>query len=252
MQRTYAAEKPLQRALSVCCGSGAYDRRMASLNIAKEIDGVDISPGQLDRARQLAKEAGLVNVNYVQADITKCELEENKYDFILAIGALHHLTNLPHVLKQLHKTLSPNGIMVVSEYIGPDHMDYTPWERGLLQGALSSLPEKYRVRAMDGKIQERAGHVTKDMVIARDPSEGVNASKIYENLREYFDIEIEVEMGHSMLREVLNDIVDNFEDGNAHDEQLLMNLINMDRALRKQGLIKNHHIAGVYRPKSLD
>lgn len=250
LQRTYF-KAPAETALSLCCGSGRHERRLAQVNIAKNIVGMDISLGQLQRATEEAKKEGYQNViEYKQANIQEAELPENQYDLVMVVAGLHHLINLPHVMTQIHKALKPSALLVITEYVGPDHMDYHQWERELYQRVLLTIPPEKRVRVSTGNVLERAGQQTREQAIARDPSEGVNSSQIMINIRRYFDIEIEVEMGSSMLRECLYDTVDNFSD-NEVDKTILDNLISLDRSLRFNKLIENHHVFGVYRPKTL-
>jgi 2-polyprenyl-3-methyl-5-hydroxy-6-metoxy-1,4-benzoquinol methylase len=246
LQRTYF-EQPVPSALSICCGSGQHERRLAQLNVAEKIEGFDISEGQLERARQLAAEKGYHQIEYQQHDIQKCPLKTNKYDLILAVAGLHHLDNLSYVFEQFSKALKPDGILVLSEYVGPNHMDHPQFERELIQKTLDVLPTELKVKGSNGAILERAGHQTKEQAIARDPSEGIKSAEIMENLYKYFYSEVEIEMGHSLLRECLYDIADNFEENPAH-EKILLDLINLDRSLRNYGLLQNHHVFGVYRP----
>lgn len=249
LQRKYF-ETPAENALSLCCGSGRHERRMAHVNIAEKITGMDISEGQLGRAREAASKEGYQNViEYKQENIQKAILPENKYDFVIVVAGLHHLINLPHVFEQIHRTLKPEGVLVISEYVGPDHMDYSSWERELFQRALLTINPDYRVRKSTGNLLERAGQQTREQAIARDPSEGVNSSKIMTNLRKFFDIDVEIEMGNSILRECLYDIVDNFSEEKDEDKKALDNLIHLERTLRKNGLIENHHVFGVYKPR---
>lgn len=251
LQRKYF-EVPAENALSLCCGSGQHERRLAQVNIAKKITGMDISEGQLERARKEAEKAGYQDIiEYKQANIQEVELPENQYDFILVVAGLHHLINLPHVFKQIHRALKADGILVITEYVGPDHMDYPQWERDLFQKTLLTINPRKRVRGSTGELLIRSGQQTRDQAIARDPSEGVNSSRIMPNLKKYFEVDVEIEMGNSILRECLYDIIGNFSDDDEDDNKLIDNLIDLDRTLRKNGLIENHHVFGVYKPRIL-
>ena len=248
LQKTYF-KSPINNALSLCCGSGQHERRLAQVNIAKHIVGMDISVGQLDRAKKEAEKSGYQDViEYKQANIQESELQENMYDFVMVVAGLHHLINLPHVFKQIHRTLKPEGVLVITEYVGPDHMDYPEWERELYQRVLLTIDPSKRKRTSTCEILVRAGQQTREQAIARDPSEGVNSSKIMENLREYFDADVEIEMGNSLLRECLYDIVDNFSYDSDEDKIILDNLVALERSLRSNHLIENHHVFGVYKP----
>jgi len=250
LQRTYFPT-PAKNALSLCCGSGQHDRRLAQVGVADKITGMDISEGQLARARIQAQEHGYGDrIEYVQNDITESELPENAFDVIMVVAGLHHLTNLPHVFSQIHNALKPDGHLIITEYVGPDYMDYSEWERELYNKTVNTISEKYRIRKSTGQLLAQAGQQTREQLIARDPSEAVNSSLIMPNLRKKFVADIEVDMGSSLLRECLYDLVDNFDDSDE-DRAELDRLIELDRSLRKSNLVDCHHIFGVYKPKRL-
>ena len=58
------------------------------------------------------------------ADLNFVTLEENSYDIIIAKSILHHIINLEHLLLQVNKSLKPDGIFVVLEYIGENKQQW--------------------------------------------------------------------------------------------------------------------------------
>lgn len=251
LQRTYFQE-PAGKVLSLCCGSGRHERRMAQVGIGNKIVGLDISDGQLERARIEGEKAGYGDIlEYRQSNIQQATLPENEYDFIIVVAGLHHLIRLPHVLEQVHKSLKPDGLFAMTEYVGADHMDYAPHVRSLYQNMLLSIPEEKRLRESNRGTLIRAGQQTREQAIARDPSEGVNSSQIMKNIRKFFEIDVEVEMGSSLLREVFYDIIGNFDDDDEKDNEVIDRIIDVDRSLRKAGILSNDHVFGTYRPKLL-
>ena len=249
LQHTYFQE-PAAKVLSLCCGSGHHERRMAQVGIGKHIVGIDSSKEQLARARADGEQAGYGDIlEYHQSDIQKDTLPENEYDFIIVIAGLHHLINLPHVMEQIHKALKPGGLFTMIEYTGPDHMDYPPHARSVYQTMLMSIPEEKRMRGSNGEFLTKAGQQTREQAIARSPSQGVHASKIMKNVKKFFDVDVEIEMGSSLLREVFYDITDNFDDDNPKDNEIIDRLVETDRSMREAGILTPDHIFGTYRPK---
>ena len=67
-------------------------------------------------------------------------LKNETYDFIFAMGALHHSRNLKNTLGSIFKALKPNGILIAQEPTMPDSTSHTDYQ------------DKYDI------IEERFGH----------------------------------------------------------------------------------------------
>src|SRR4029453_10499221 len=67
LRRSYGI-RPCDHVLDIGCGAGQTTRDAARLAVAGSVVGVDVSAPMIDRARRLAKAAGLRNVEFEQAD----------------------------------------------------------------------------------------------------------------------------------------------------------------------------------------
>ena len=86
----------------------------------------DVSADALKKMEgTLSKHPG-IRCEFKTADLNFMELPENHYDFILCNNILHHLINLEHVLYQISKALTPNGKLVIRDYIGEDRFQWDP------------------------------------------------------------------------------------------------------------------------------
>jgi SAM-dependent methyltransferase len=74
----------------------------------------DISPGLLVFARQRAKEAGLHNVEFVEADAEQLDFEMGSFDAIVSRALLMFLPNVPGTLMRLRSFLKPGGRLAAS------------------------------------------------------------------------------------------------------------------------------------------
>src|SRR5262245_13880389 len=98
------------------CGTGLHVSQVAHRYPNARILAIDISLPSLAYARRKIREAGLRNVDCVQADILKLGTIGRKFDRIEAIGVLHHLTEPETGWSILLSLLRPAGKMRVGLY----------------------------------------------------------------------------------------------------------------------------------------
>jgi SAM-dependent methyltransferase len=95
----------------------------------------------------LAQEDGFGEMlTYRVEDLNALALEPESADMVVAIGALHHLTNLEHICAQIYRALRPGGVLIASEYIGPNHQQLTPRQVELINAIIHLLPHDRRER----------------------------------------------------------------------------------------------------------
>ena len=87
-----AIEKLLPRNLTLAdigCGTGSLTFELA--RFARKVIGVDLSSEMLRRARAIAKERELANVEFRQGDVLKLPLESHSLDAAFCVMVLHFL-----------------------------------------------------------------------------------------------------------------------------------------------------------------
>jgi SAM-dependent methyltransferase len=109
--------------LDVGCGSGVYSRYMARYGGVRAI-GVDLSPAQIAKATDLAREAGVGHlVDYRVANAFEFKADE-RVDAICAFGALHHFPDIErHLPEIVERNLKPGGFIFAAE---PFHEGFHP------------------------------------------------------------------------------------------------------------------------------
>ena len=142
---TFLAQRiPVGESLSLCCTSGIHERRLAGMGVFRHCTGVDISEGAIVRARELAREAGISNIDYLVADLNEFKFEPEKYDVVFTLGALHHIANVEYVVREIHKSLKPGGLLIDHDYIGPDFNDLSARHREIINAAMHLIPPRLR------------------------------------------------------------------------------------------------------------
>ncbi len=95
-----------KRYLDVSCGSGNYT--VALFKKGYDIMGIDISSEMLKKAR--AKDPSLP---LLQGDAHKLPFEDNGFDGVFCIHAVHHYRDLEIVLKEMYRILAPGGKLLI-------------------------------------------------------------------------------------------------------------------------------------------
>jgi len=143
LERHVRGGLPVPRCVSLACGGGKIERRLAGLGAFSRCVGLDVSEGQLERARRAAEEAGIVGLEYRLADLDEDE-ELPEAELIVAHMSLHHVTRLESLAERVARALTPDGCFAALEYVGPDRFDFPPRQIALFEHALHLLPERYR------------------------------------------------------------------------------------------------------------
>ena len=101
-----------RRGLDVGCGQGAYVARMRVLGL--DVEGIDASPGQVQRATRNVGNADVVRVG----SVLNIPAPNASYDFVYVINVLHHLGSLEEqqrAFTELFRVVKPGGLLFVHE-----------------------------------------------------------------------------------------------------------------------------------------
>ena len=113
-----AIEKLLPRNLvlaDIGCGTGSLTFELA--RFAKKVIGVDLSPEMLRRARDVAKEKKLRNVDFRLGDALKLPLESNSVDAGFAVMVLHFLPDPKLAVAELCRVTRARGSVVIVDLV---------------------------------------------------------------------------------------------------------------------------------------
>ncbi|HET9576571.1 MAG TPA: class I SAM-dependent methyltransferase [Usitatibacter sp.] len=113
--------KPGMRALSVADGEGRNSVWLARQGL--EVTAFDFSPVGVEKARALAREAG-VQVDHHQSDIFSWPWQRAHYDVVAAIF-IQFLTpeQRTEIFRRFRETLRPGGLLIVQGY-RPEQLGY--------------------------------------------------------------------------------------------------------------------------------
>jgi ubiquinone/menaquinone biosynthesis C-methylase UbiE len=110
---------PRDTVLDVACGPGLVVCAFAPY--AGRITGIDMTPAMLDRARKLATEQGVRNVDWHQGDVLPYAVES--FTIVVTRYSFHHLLDPAAALREMVRVCAAKGRIVVVDASAPEDPD---------------------------------------------------------------------------------------------------------------------------------
>ena len=155
--------RPGMRALSVADGEGRNSVWLAQRGL--RVTAFDFSPVALEKARALAREAG-VTVDYRQSDIFGWSWQRAAHDIVAAIF-IQFLdpAQRAEIFRRFHETVAPGGLLILQGY-RPKQLEYgtggpSQAENLYTEGLLRDLLREWDILHLashDDLVDEGPGH----------------------------------------------------------------------------------------------
>jgi arsenite methyltransferase len=116
-----------QTVLDVGCGAG-FDTILAARRVRPNgrAVGVDMTSAMIAKARSNAGQAGVENVEFLQADVERLPLGDGSVDLVISNGVFNLCTDKPKVLSEIYRVLRPGGRLQMADILLEPHV--TPAE----------------------------------------------------------------------------------------------------------------------------
>lgn len=142
------------------CGTGEYALWYATHG-ARQVVGVDLSDGSLQRAREQAERYQVGNVRFAKQDVLALEFPDGAFDYAYSVGVLHHTGDPFQGFLEMVRVTRRGGVVIVSLYntytrfwlrakqtlcrwLGGDDIDARArWGRRLFPLTMWSLNKRY-------------------------------------------------------------------------------------------------------------
>ena len=187
----YAKYGPFNKAASIGSGTGILEKALCSIKqFNGEIKGYDISPHSIDVAKQNCSE--FPNASFEVRDLNINTWDKDIFDVIFAHGALHHVEKLDHCLREIFFALTPNGLLYVNDYVGPQRFQWSDVQMRFANALLDAVPSKWKKKPEVLRCNPKA---LADM----DPSEAVCSHFIENTIHAYFKTIERIPRGGTLL-----------------------------------------------------
>jgi SAM-dependent methyltransferase len=135
---------PAQRILELGCGSGSLSLELFRLGSTRDVEGMDASAERVQEAEKRRVAAGVPGGFRVE-DVNRLTLTPERYDLIVSSHSFHHFLDLEHVMGQVAKALTPRGLFILEEFVGPTQFQWTDAQIDITRSLMALIPEQYRM-----------------------------------------------------------------------------------------------------------
>jgi SAM-dependent methyltransferase len=237
---------PLEKGISVGCGTGPLERHLIDGGICLEVVGVDVAPGAVEIAR---REAAGRPLSYFVVDLETEPLPGGPYDVVFFNSVLHHVNRLDFCIDQAYSSLAEGGLLVACEFVGPSRFQWLPEQLRLASDMYGFLPPAYR---LNHQVPGTVGALRRADIcemIEGDPSEAVRSSEMMAVLTRYFERLDAREMGGTLLNPLLGGIAGNFDDSSELDSSFIRLAALLEEALIENGELGSDFVVEVFRKR---
>lgn len=242
---------PFERALSICSGSGDFERELIEKGICNQVDAYEISPLRVKEGERIAQEGGY-KIKFLLEDVNRAVFKRDHYDLFISWSALHHIENLEGVCKNVYDSLKKGGILLVQEYIGPNQLQWSEKQLEIINRILSTLPNNLRRKSQQDMVIDKIERPTLEHMNEADPSEAIRSEEILATLMRFFDLKTMKFFGGSIFNPLLNGIIENFDHTNEKDVSLLKLILLMEDILIENKILEDNYVFLIAEKKSTD
>src|SRR5260370_19490073 len=99
------------RVMDVGCGPGTITVGLAEVVAPGRVDGFDLQPALVKRARAIASERRVQNVSFSVANVYKLPFSARTFDAVFANAVLMFVSNPLAALTEIRRVLRPGGVV---------------------------------------------------------------------------------------------------------------------------------------------
>jgi SAM-dependent methyltransferase len=204
-----ALDGPAEKSLDLGCGAGSRSIRAFNNGATKYVEGHDVSEERIAEAERQRRQAGIPGM-FSATDSNVGILDREKYDLIFSCHSFHHFLNLEHIMEQVNQALTPRGLFMLEEFVGPTQFQWTDQQIEIVKSLMSLIPERLRRLRWDA-VKFMEGRPTVADVVAASPFESIRSAEILPLFRKYFEVVQLRNLGGTIQHLLYNGIIHNFQ-----------------------------------------
>ncbi len=120
-------EDPEVSWLEVACGPAAISRALAAK--VGRVQGVDLTPAMVEKAREEAMAEGIGSAEFSVGDATSLEFEDGSFEGAVTRFSFHHIPAPQRVLAEMARVVRPGGWVIVSDLLTDEDADAQAWHQ---------------------------------------------------------------------------------------------------------------------------
>jgi SAM-dependent methyltransferase len=226
---------PAERSMELGCGSASLSLELFSLGATREVEGVDASPERIQEAEN-RRAASRVPGRFAVGDVNNLSLEPERYDLIVSSHSFHHFLELERVVDQVLRALTPRGLFILEEFVGPTQFQWTDAQIDVTRSLMALIPESFRMLRW-GAVKPYEGRPTVEDVVAASPFESIRSAEIVPLFERSFRILHRRNLGGTIQHLLHNGIIHNFPPGEPRAERILSGIFVAEDGLVDSGLL---------------
>ncbi|MEP6994710.1 MAG: class I SAM-dependent methyltransferase [Acidobacteriota bacterium] len=226
---------PAARSMELGCGSASLSLELHSLGATREVEGVDASPERIQEAEN-RRTATRVPGRFAVGDANDLALQPEHYDLIVSSHSFHHFLELERVMEQVLRALTPRGLFILEEFVGPTQFQWTDAQIDVTRSLMAQIPERYRMLRWNA-VKPYEGRPTVKDVVAASPFESIRSAEITPLFERYFRMVHRRNLGGTIQHLLYNGIIHNFAPGEPEAERILRGIFEVEDALVDSALL---------------
>jgi len=218
-----ASSGPLD-VVSFCAGAAQIEASLIrSTDKAVSLTLVDINQHLLDQAASAMPSN--CDVTTIAQDVNTVSLAPERYDIAIFVSGVHHIVELEHLWRSVHRSLRPGGeLWLIGEQVGPNGNRLDANCIAKANDLFRSLPKKLRRNNLTGKIDTELANND----CAEATFEGIRSEDIEATLARHF-LPIHVYKRNCFLWRLVNQTYfNNYDLSNSEDVDFVRSIVTRE------------------------
>jgi SAM-dependent methyltransferase len=226
---------PAEASFDLGCGAAGTSMALYDEGAARVLEGIDVSPDRVAEAERQRLARGATG-GFRVGDVNRLALPESAYDLIFSVHSFHHFLELERILDQVIRALTPRGLFVLEEYVGPTRFQWSDRQMALVRELLSLVPPRYRTFRW-GAVKDGEGRPSVQEVVAVSPFESIRSADIVPLFERRFEMVEVRRLGGTLQHLLYNGIAHNFATSDPEATRIVRAVCEVEDALVDGGLL---------------